>query len=46
MFCFCSSPKNYLLIKGLKVKPFNPLPDMPISGSSNSTADRDMMSEI
>ena len=27
-------------------KEFNPLPDMPILGSSNSVANKDMMSKI
>ena len=36
----------YILSFSTKVCPFNPFPDMPVLGSSNSIANRDMISKI
>ena len=50
--CFIVNPgsrysKRYCLIEPYFVKRgFNPLPDMPIIGSSNSAANKDTMSKI
>ena len=37
---------NLVKSKNLSYDRVNPLPDMPISGSSNSAANKDMMSKI
>ena len=38
--------KAFLNVGKVRYQYFNPLPDMPISGFSNSAANQDMMSKI
>ena len=45
MYTHLSNTENIERLCHIK-KMFNPLPDMPILGSSNSAANKDMMSKI